>query len=73
MDFSPIVPLTGEAVFEALKVFGDVYHEMGVPPQNQFISLPWAFFPRAFVFLFGFPDHARRRIQQAQPRSLPRA
>ena len=28
---------------------------MGVPPQNQFISLPWAFFPRAFVFLFGFP------------------
>jgi (+)-pinoresinol hydroxylase len=55
MDFSPIVPLTGEAVFEALKVFGDVYHQMGVPPQNQFISLPWAFFPRAFVFLFGFP------------------
>jgi len=55
MDFSPIVPLSGEAVFEALKVFGDVYHEMGVLPQNQFISLPWAFFPRAFVFLFGFP------------------
>jgi FAD/FMN-containing dehydrogenase len=55
MDFSPIVPLSGEAVFEALKAFGDVYHEMGVPPQNQFISLPWAFFPRAFVFLFGFP------------------
>ena len=55
MDFSPIVPLSGEAVFEALKVLGDVYHSMGVPPQNQFISLPWAFFPRAFVFLFGFP------------------
>ncbi len=55
MDFSPIIPLSGEAVFEALKAFGDVYHELGVPPQNQFISLPWAFFPRAFVFLFGFP------------------
>jgi len=55
MDFSPIIPLSGEAVFEALKVFGEVYHAMGVPPQNQFISLPWAFFPRAFVFLFGFP------------------
>jgi len=55
MDFSPIIPFSGEAVFEALKVLGEVYHEMGVPPQNQFISLPWAFFPRAFVFLFGFP------------------
>jgi len=55
MDFSPIIPFSGEAVFEALKVFGGVYHEMGVPPQNQFISLPWMFFPRAFVFLFGFP------------------
>jgi len=55
MDFSPIVPFSGEAVFAALKAFGDVYHAMGVPPQNQFISLPWAFFPRAWVFLFGFP------------------
>jgi (+)-pinoresinol hydroxylase len=55
MDFSPIIPLSGGAVFEALKAFGDVYHELGVPPRNQFISLPWAFFPRAFVFLFGFP------------------
>jgi 4-cresol dehydrogenase (hydroxylating) len=55
MDFSPIIPMTGEAVFEALKAFGEVYAELGVAPKNQFISLPWAFFPRAFVFLFGFP------------------
>jgi FAD/FMN-containing dehydrogenase len=55
MDFSPIIPMSGEAVFEALKVLGEVYHDLGVAPQNQFISLPWAFFPRAFVFLFGFP------------------
>ena len=55
MDFSPIIPFSGEAIFEALKAFGDVYHEMNVPPRNQFISLPWTFFPRAFVFLFGFP------------------
>jgi (+)-pinoresinol hydroxylase len=55
MDFSPIIPFSGEAVFEALQALGDVYHAMGVPPRNQFISLPWAFFPRAFVFLFGFP------------------
>jgi (+)-pinoresinol hydroxylase len=55
MDFSPIIPMTGEAVFEALKTFGEVYAELKVAPKNQFVSLPWAFFPRAFVFLFGFP------------------
>jgi len=26
-----------------------------VEPRNQFFVLPWAFFPRAFVLLFGFP------------------
>jgi (+)-pinoresinol hydroxylase len=55
MDFSPIIPMTGEAVFEVLKVFGRAYAELGVEPRNQFFVLPWAFFPRAFVLLFGFP------------------
>jgi (+)-pinoresinol hydroxylase len=55
MDFSPIIPMTGQAVFEVLKVFGAAYAEMGVEPKNQFFVLPWAFFPRAFVLLFGFP------------------
>jgi (+)-pinoresinol hydroxylase len=55
MDFSPIIPMTGEAVFESLKVFGEVYAELGVPPKNQFFVLPWSFFPRSFVLLFGFP------------------
>jgi 4-cresol dehydrogenase (hydroxylating) len=58
MDFSPIIPMTGEAVFEALKVFGEAYAELGVSPQNQFFALPWSFFPRSFVLIFGFPiDH----------------
>jgi (+)-pinoresinol hydroxylase len=55
MDFSPIIPMTGEAVFKSLKVFGEAYAELGVPPQNQFFALPWSFFPRSFVLLFGFP------------------
>ncbi len=55
MDFSPIIPMTGEAVFEVLKVFGSAYAEMGVPPKNQFFALPWTFFPRSFVLLFGLP------------------
>ena len=55
MDFSPIIPMTGEAVFEVLQVFGAAYAEMGVPPKNQFFALPWTFFPRSFVLLFGLP------------------
>jgi (+)-pinoresinol hydroxylase len=55
MDFSPIIPMDGQAVFDVLKVFGQTYADLGVPPQNQFFALPWAFFPRAFVLLFGFP------------------
>jgi (+)-pinoresinol hydroxylase len=55
MDFSPIIPMTGEAVFKSLKVFGQVYADMGVPPKNQFFALPWSFFPHSFVLLFGFP------------------
>ena len=55
MDFSPIIPMTGEAVFEVLKAFGDAYAEMRVAPKNQFFALPWSFFPHSFVLLFGFP------------------
>ncbi len=55
MDFSPIIPMTGDAVFEVLKAFGDAYAEMGVAPKNQFFALPWSFFPHSFVLLFGFP------------------
>jgi (+)-pinoresinol hydroxylase len=55
MDFSPIIPMTGEAVFEVLKVFGKAYSDLGVPPKNQFFALPWTFFPHSFVLLFGLP------------------
>ena len=55
MDFSPIIPMTGEAVFEVLKAFGEAYAELGVAPKNQFFVLPWTFFPHSFVLLFGFP------------------
>jgi (+)-pinoresinol hydroxylase len=55
MGFSPIVPMTGEAVFEALKAFGQAYADLGVPPKNQVFSLPWTFFPHSFVLLVGLP------------------
>jgi len=53
MDFSPIIPRTGEAVFEVLKAFGQAYAGLGVPPRNQYFSLPWTFFPHSLVLLVG--------------------
>ena len=55
MGFSPIIPMTGEAVFEALKVFGQAYTDLGVPPRNQVFSMPWTFFAHSFVLLAGLP------------------
>jgi (+)-pinoresinol hydroxylase len=55
MWFSPIIPMTGEAVFEAQKVFGQAYEDMGVPPGRQLFVFPSSFFPRSFVILCGFP------------------
>lgn len=53
LGFSPILPMTGEAILEALKVYGELYAELGVSPKNQFSALPWAYYPRAFLLLFG--------------------
>ncbi len=55
MDFSPIIPMDAEAIFAFLKAFGQVYADMGVAPNNQFVTLPWCFFPHSFVLLFGLP------------------
>jgi 4-cresol dehydrogenase (hydroxylating) len=55
IDFSPIIPMTGEAVFEMLKVFGQAYAELGVAPKNQVFSLPSTYFSRCFVLLCVFP------------------
>ena len=53
MWFSPIIPRTGEAVFEAQKVFGQAAKEMGLPMSP--LSLPSTYWLRAFIFIFGFP------------------
>jgi FAD/FMN-containing dehydrogenase len=55
MWFSPIIPMTGEAVFEAQRVFGQAFADMGVPSIEQFFVFPSSFFPRSFVILCGFP------------------
>ena len=53
MWFSPIIPRTGEAVFEAQRVFGQAAKDMGLPMSP--LSLPSTYWLRAFIFIFGFP------------------
>ena len=51
--FSPIIPRTGEEVFEANKVFARAGREYGLPVPP--FSIPFCFWERSFLFLFGFP------------------
>jgi FAD/FMN-containing dehydrogenase len=55
--FSPIIPMTGEAVFEAQKVFASAYRELGLPviAAGQTFFGPASNYPRCFLILFGFP------------------
>src|ERR1017187_3591895 len=53
--FSPIVPMSGEAVLEAQQVFTDAYKEMGMTMGPLFFLGPASNYPRSFLILFGFP------------------
>jgi (+)-pinoresinol hydroxylase len=53
--FSPIIPMTGEAVLEAQQVFSQAYREMGLPMGPMFFLGPSSNYPRCFLVLFGFP------------------
>jgi FAD/FMN-containing dehydrogenase len=54
MWFSPIIPRSGEAIFEANRVFADAAKELGLPLGAVGFSLPTTYWNRAFVYLFGF-------------------
>jgi FAD/FMN-containing dehydrogenase len=51
--FSPIIPRDGEAVFEANRVFAAAGRDFGLPVPP--FSIPFCFWERSFLFLFGFP------------------
>jgi 4-cresol dehydrogenase (hydroxylating) len=53
MWFSPIIPRTGEAIFEANRVFAQAAKELGLPFLN--FNLPSTYWERAFIFIFAFP------------------
>jgi len=54
LGFSPIIPMSGEAVFEMMKVFGQAYRELDVEPKDQVFAFPTSYFSRWFVLLFIF-------------------
>ena len=51
--FSPIIPRDGESVFEANRVFAAAGRDFGLPVPP--FSIPFCFWERCFLFLFGFP------------------
>ncbi|MDR3722720.1 MAG: FAD-binding oxidoreductase [Candidatus Acidoferrales bacterium] len=53
MWFSPIIPRTGEAIFEANRVFAQAAKEFGLPFLS--FNLPSTYWERAFIFIFAFP------------------
>jgi len=53
--FSPIIPRTGEAIFEANRVFAEAAGELDLPLRAAGISLPTTYWNRSFIYLFGFP------------------
>src|SRR5262245_37468740 len=69
LGFSPIIPMTGDAVFRAQRAFGRLYAELALPAANQFAALPWSYNPRALVLLFGLPM-SRDKEQNRQSREI---
>jgi 4-cresol dehydrogenase (hydroxylating) len=54
MWFSPIIPRTGEAIFEANRVFSAAAKELGMPLFQTF-SMPACFWERSFIFILATP------------------
>jgi (+)-pinoresinol hydroxylase len=53
--FSPIIPMTGDAVLEAQEVFTQVYKDLGESNGASAAFPVWSFFARAFVIIYFFP------------------
>jgi len=55
LGFSPIIPMTGEAVLESQRVFEQVYRDLGSPGGPAAAFPVFSFFPRSFVNIYLFP------------------
>jgi 4-cresol dehydrogenase (hydroxylating) len=75
MWFSPIIPRTGEAIFEANRVFQEAAQELDLPLNAVGFSLPTTYWNRAFIYLFGLPvtaDAATNRSNREKFKQLIR-
>jgi len=53
--FASIIPKSGEAIFEAQKVYADAARQIGVPPVFSPFSTPATWMYRTFIFISGLP------------------
>jgi (+)-pinoresinol hydroxylase len=51
--FAPIIPMSGEGVLEATRVFEKAFADLGQPGRS--VVFPQSYFPRSFVTIFVFP------------------
>jgi 4-cresol dehydrogenase (hydroxylating) len=63
--FSPIIPKTGEAIFDAQRVFMEAFATLGRPSLVTPFSTPATWMHRAFIFIMAFPI-SRTNVQQNQ-------
>lgn len=52
--FAPVIPRTGEAVFESQQAMSKVYRDVGINAGGP-LQLPQTWHPRTFIMLVGFP------------------
>ena len=52
MDFSPIVPIDGASILEALEVFGAIFAEAGIQPLG---GIPQFYHTRALTIIYAIP------------------
>ncbi|QGY79250.1 FAD-binding oxidoreductase [Sphingorhabdus lacus] len=53
--FASVIPKSGEAIFEAQKVYAKASRELGLPPVFSPFAFPWTWMYRAFVMISGLP------------------
>jgi FAD/FMN-containing dehydrogenase len=70
MWFSSIIPKSGEAVFEAQRIYAEAAREIGVPPVFTPFSTPATWMYRTFILISGLPVSRTNLQQNAKNRAL---
>lgn len=64
MDFSPVIPMDGEAILELIHVFARAFAELGVSPT---VGWPQCYHPRALTVIHSFPiTHDRQENRKTR-------